>query len=336
MFFDSVSCLRCGRLLGFEPRTGELLAFELQSGDPGSGLPLGAVSGTSYRRCDNGVRHGVCNWLVDASDPEPRCVACRLNRTIPNLNDAANLPRWSALEAAKRRLVWELLALGLPFPGQSRISGATLQFEFLEDYRTNPNAYLEHVSTGHLDGVITINVAEADDVLREKARTDLDEYYRTLLGHFRHESGHYYWGVLVAESPEVDAFRAMFGDERADYAAALDAYYTLPVRPLPGDTHVSAYAHSHPLEDWADTWAHYLHMWDALDTAHAYGLTEATSTDDFETRLNEWRRVAVLLNEMNRSLGARDAYPFVIGHGAAEKLRYIDERISSARSSLSN
>lgn len=333
VFFDSVSCLRCGRLLGFEPRSGGLLAFQVDSDDQDSDLLLDASSGASYRRCDNGLRHDVCNWIVDEADPEPRCVACRLNRTIPNLDDARNLPRWSALEAAKRRLVWELLALGLPFPGQSRISGATLQFEFLEDHRTNPTAYLEHVSTGHLDGVITINVAEADDVLREQARTDLDESYRTLLGHFRHESGHYYWGVLIAESPEIDTFRTMFGDERADYAAALEAYYALPVRPPPGETHVSAYAHSHPLEDWADSWAHYMHMWDALDTARAYGLTEVSPTGDFDSRLNEWRRIAVLLNDLNRSLGARDAYPFVLGPGATEKLCYIDERITSARSS---
>lgn len=289
--------------------------------------------GNRFRRCDNGVRHRVCNWLVGEGDPEPLCVACRLNRTIPSLRDSRNIPRWAALESAKRRLVHQLLALGLPFPGQSRISGASLQFEFLEDHRTNPTDYLEHVSTGHLDGVITINVAEADDVLREQARTDLEESYRTLLGHFRHETGHYYWGVLVAESDAIESFRSLFGDERADYAAAIDDYYASPVRPSIGENHVSAYAHAHPLEDWADTWAHYMHMWDGLDTAHAHGLTSVSVSDDFDAQLEEWGRLSIVLNELNRSLGMRDAYPFVLGAGAALKLRYVDQTIRAASSS---
>jgi len=319
--------------VGYAPRPGELLSRLEDRVDPARSEPFEDSNGCTHRQCDNALRYGVCNWLLDAGDSNTLCLSCRLNRTIPNLENPENLRRWSALEASKRRLIWELLALGLPFPGESRISGATLQFEFLEDQRTNPTAYLEHVSTGHLDGVITINVAEADDVLREKARTDLDESVRTLLGHFRHEIGHYYWGVLIAESPEIDGFRSVFGDERADYAAALATYYAQQERTPAGEGFVSDYARSHPLEDWADTWAHYMHMWDALDTAHGYGLTDVSNDDDFESRLGEWRRLAIMLNEMNRSVGARDAYPFALGTGAADKLRYIDERIRSLRPS---
>ena len=333
VFFENVSCLSCGRALGYEPLGGSLLAASSPTSGPDAAASFQDPQGNAFRLCDNGARHGVCNWLVEESDPEPRCIACRLNRTIPSLGDARNLPRWAALESAKRRLVWALLVLGLPFPGASRISGATLRFEFLEDHRTNAIDYLEHVSTGHLDGVITINVAEADDVLREQARTDLEESYRTLLGHFRHEIGHYYWGVLIAESAAIESFRSVFGDERADYAAAIDEYYASPVRLPAGDDYVSAYARAHPLEDWADTWAHYMHMWDALDTARAYGLTEISDADGFDTRIGEWVRLSVVLNEMNRSLGVRDAYPFVLGPGATRKLRYVDETIRAARSS---
>ncbi len=334
VFFGSVSCLGCGRDLGFEPDRRALVTLEAADDhSPRTYRVLGEDSARRYRRCENGTRHGVCNWLVDAAHANPLCIACRLNRTIPNLDDPRNARRWAALESAKRRLLWGLLELGVPVPGRSRLGGAVLAFEFLEDARTNPTDYLEHVSTGHLDGVITINVAEADDALREQARTDLDELYRTLLGHFRHESGHYYWGVLIADSPELASFRATFGDERNDYAAALAHYYAQPFRAPGGGDYISAYARSHPLEDWAESWAHYLHMCDAMDTARTYGLTEVSDNDPFEKRLDEWVRVTVMLNELKRSLGSRDAYPFVIGAGAARKLRYIDERVRATRPS---
>ena len=58
------------------------------------------------------------------------------------------------------------------------------------------------------------------------------------------------------------------------YAAALQAHYAKggDVGPW-AERHVSAYASAHPWEDWAETWAHYLHMMDAVDTALGFGMS---------------------------------------------------------------
>ena len=327
LFFDSFSCLNCGRPTGFDPAQRSLFTLEEAGTNTQRYTLVQADTKALYALCDNQIQHGVCNWLLPATDKHTLCISCRLNHTIPNLAEHENLRRWGSLESAKRRMILGLLDLGLPFPARSRLGGATLSFQFLEDARTNPYAYLQHVSTGHLDGQITINVAEADDALREQARTDLNESYRTLLGHFRHESGHYYWGVLIADSVNLQSFRETFGDERIDYAQALETYYAGAQGNVVPGLYVSDYARAHPLEDWAETWAHYLHMHDILDTAHAWGLTTVTRRDGFSARMTQWRRGSVFLNELNRSLGARDPYPFVIGAGAADKLHYIDKLI---------
>src|SRR5262249_50270393 len=155
---------------------------------------------------------------------------------------------------AKRRLVYTLLALNLPLVSRQEDRESGLSFEFLAD-PADPAA--PRVMTGHAGGVITVNVAEADDAERERRRLQMNEPYRPLLGAFRHEIGHYYWDRLIRGSARLAAFRETFGDERADYAEALDRHHA---GGPPGDWQdrfVSAYASSHPWEDWAETWAHY-------------------------------------------------------------------------------
>ena len=131
---------------------------------------------------------------------------------IPDLSLPENLSRWRALEAAKHRLFYTLFQLRLPVETQAE-SPAGLAFQFLAD--VGPGA--PSVMTGHADGVITINLAEADDAERERRRQQMGELYRTLLGHFRHEIGHYYWDRLIANTPHLEEFRRIFGDERQDY-----------------------------------------------------------------------------------------------------------------------
>ena len=177
------------------------------------------------------------------------------------------------LELAKRRLIFTLLELNLPVTGKHESAGG-LAFRFVEDRRSNPDVAEEHVYTGHSEGVVTINPAEADEVRREIARRDSGELYRTVLGHFRHESGHYYFNVLVGQGPRLARFRELFGDETRDYAAALARYYAGPR--IRDPEFISAYAQSHPLEDWAETWAHYLHMTDTLQTAAGHGLPQGS------------------------------------------------------------
>jgi hypothetical protein len=305
-------------------------------------LATDGVSSEKYLRCANLDSSAGCNWLVleqDAADnPRKLCIACRLNRTIPDLSVPENGVLWGRVEAAKRRLVSSLIALNLPV--DSRVDQDTqrgLAFDFLSSPPEGPR-----VLTGHADGIITINIEEANDSARERIREELREPYRTLLGHLRHEAGHYYWGRLIAGSTWLDDFRTLFGDERQDYAAALQRNYQQG--PLPGweQQYVSAYASVHPWEDWAETWAHYLHIVDVLDTALSFGLDfrklemeiepfnrealfrpNEAGAKRFLAVLNAWIELTAVLNELSRSMGQPDLYPFALPHPAVAKLHFI-------------
>lgn len=194
----------------------------------------------------------------------------------------------------------------------------------------------EPVQTGHEDGVITLDLAESDDSHRERVRRQLGEPYRTVLGHLRHEIGHYYWPLLISRPGHTDAFRALFGDERADYAQALEEHYRQKPAPVWDDAYVSAYATTHPSEDWAETFAHYLHIRDTLQTAGAFGIqmtgrrahTPDVSSSDpspFETILDEWLPLSYALNGVNRSMGKDDLYPFVLSPAVVEKLGFVHQ-----------
>lgn len=321
LYFENSLCLRCNRPVGFAPEYRLMLTFE---GERWTGPDYVR---TRYIRCRNTSEFEVCNWLVAANDGEGYCRSCRLNRTIPNLTVTANRSRWRHLESAKRRLIYGLLQLGLPF-AHPQCGRTPLAFDFLEDRRSNPNVDDLQVLTGYANGVITVNVAEADDVQREMAREALNESYRTVLGHFRHESGHYYWEQFIRESGDLSAFRSLFGDEREDYAHALARYHEQGPQPDWQSSFISAYAQSHPLEDWAECWAHYLHMVDALDTAESHAVVSGPGLEgSFDGWLEEWTQLTVILNELNRSMGLRDAYPFVLSAPVNEKLRFIHDRI---------
>ncbi len=336
LFFENVNCVRCGRALAFSPEEKDLLSL-----DPieGSRLWKSPRAAYAFRLCENYAKQNasVCNWALDASDTNPFCRACRLTRTIPNLARPGNDRRWYELEVAKRRLVYTLDALGLPLKNRTEDPANGLVFDFLEDAEGGPP-----VMTGHANGVITMNVAEADEAERVRRRVELKETYRTLLGHFRHESGHYYWDRLIRNSPRIDAFRALFGDERTDYDAALHRHYAHSPENWQ-DSYISAYATMHPWEDWAETWAHWLHMTDTLETAAACGIklkprradepsldrvpdpVETTAT--FERIMDGWAAITYVLNNLNRGLGNGDAYPFVISPPAVAKLRFVHETV---------
>lgn len=299
--------------------------------------------------CHNYTYEQVCNWMVRADSEHTFCQACRLNRTIPNLSSSWNRLLWSRIEAAKRRLVYDLLNHALPFASKVDDPKSGLAFQFLE----SPGGYSEfsadgtdgRVMTGHAHGVITINIAEADDVAREQMRVQMNEAYRTLLGHFRHESGHYFWDRLVRDDERtLNGFRAVFGDERVDYARALEQHYQQGPPSDWWDRHISAYASSHPWEDWGETWAHYLQMVDAVETAQAIGLTardergqavpqpDAATQMDFEKMLAAWLPLTVAINSINRSLGLGDAYPFALSATSADKLRFVHGVVSRGKS----
>ena len=264
LYFENVACERCGMSLGFGPARTQLFAIVPQDDH---WIVLGEPD-RPRRMCRN-AQHGVCNWLVDAEDDDPFCRACRHNHTIPDLTRPYGLERWTRLEQAKRRLFYTLINLRLPLITRAEDPVEGLAFEFLEELPGGPK-----VLTGHASGLITINIAEADDVERERARTQMSESYRTLLGHMRHEIAHWYWDRLVRDDADaLSRFRDLFGDDRLDYATALQTHHNMGP---PADwrmRHVSAYASSHPWEDFAESFAHYLHIVDALETARAFGLS---------------------------------------------------------------
>ena len=347
VFFESISCIRCGRTLAFLPDRGALSAVE-DDGAPEEMIwrPAGGgAEGERYRACRNHREHGVCNWAVPDAEPEEYCRSCRLNRTIPDLGDPGAKEAWHQLEIAKRRLVYTLLDLALPLDSKAEDPAGGVAFEFLKD---DP-AGAGKVFTGHSDGVVTINVAEAEAPFRERMREQMGEAYRTLLGHFRHEIGHYYWARLIDDGPFLQRFRGLFGDERADYTLARQRYYDAGPPSDWQPRFVSKYASMHPWEDWAETWAHYLHMVDTLETARSYGLAlKARPIPDgpaqpalavrrldphsFEDLVSAWLPVTIALNSLNRSMGLPDPYPFVLGEPALEKLRFVHTVIEETRS----
>jgi len=347
IFFENIRCLQCGSELAFLPDRMSMAAIEPADEDGSLRRPRmrgRRPSQARYRMCRNHGDYQACNFAVAANDPNPLCVSCRQTRVLPDLSIPGNPERWYRIEAAKRRLFYTLAKLGMasPTPPNGERDGPV--FEFLADV---PG---QQVMTGHCEGVITMNVAEADDAERERRRVEMHEPYRTMLGHLRHESGHYYWERLIEQAGRLETFREVFGDERSDYAQALQAHYASGGLPQAwNERFVSAYATAHPWEDWAETWAHYLHMVDLLETAASYNTrltvpgTEdeveevsnpfETGEPDFETLVNQWIPVTLLVNSLNRSLGQEDAYPFALSAAALEKLRYVHDVIAEERKS---
>ncbi len=334
LYFENSQCLTCNSALGYLPHKQCLSALR----PTGEGLWRALADGKLYQRCGNYHAYRICNWLLPAKDSHAFCVSCRLNQVIPNLEKPENLTLWQRIETAKRRLLYTLHTLRLPLVNREQDPWHGLAFEFLEggsDALEFSNRFdaNQDVMTGHSAGIITINVAETKDAAREEMREKMNEGYRTLLGHFRHEIGHYYWDRLIAGSARLESFRALFGDERADYDQALRHYYQVGPSPQWVNAHISAYASAHPWEDWAETWAHYLHMVDTLETAHDFGSTvngqHRESIETFQSLVTEWRQLTQALNALNRSMGLNDAYPFNLTDAACEKLRFVHDLINA-------
>jgi len=318
LYFDNHRCLSCGDDVGFDPGAAAM-------------VPLANRQDLVY--CDNWPTHGVCNWLLPKTGAHELCFACCFNRTIPNLELPENTRHWAALERAKKRLLYTLMGLGLPLLNGWQNPDQGLLFDFLDDARTQPGHYPESfVASGFGAGVITINVMEADDVARTALQAQLRERYRTLLGHFRHESGHYYWSLLPDQDAARSEFLGVFGDETLDYKTALDRHYAAGPPEDWHDDFISAYASSHPSEDWAETWGHYLHIHDALETAVAHDLLPGdTLARPFSERVAAWQSLSVALNELNRSVGQEDVYPFVISAPVCTKLDFVDRVMDRLR-----
>ena len=341
--FDNTICVNCHDTLGYIQDRFEMTALEPR----GDGRWIALADPTQpYVPCDN-ARHGVCNWLVREGGPA-LCESCRHNRIIPNLSVPENLVRWQKIELAKRYLFRSLLRWRLPTPDRFEDPEHGLVFDLRQD-STNPDGSPNKVLTGHDEGVITLNIVEADDAERENRRVSMGETYRTLLGHFRHEIGHYYWDRLVRDKGRIPGFRAVFGDESEDYAQALARHHQVGPSGDWQSAYISRYATSHPWEDFAETWAHYIHIVDALETAQAYGINVNASfqsakqktdwrfdpyrANSAEELVRAWTPLTVAINGLNRSMGQPDLYPFVLSPPVMVKLQYVHELIQQAASS---
>lgn len=332
--------MQCGHRLAFVPRS-----ETLSDVDPIADFwrPSGEIE--EYTFCVN-ADYDACNWLVLKSGPERFCVACRHNRTIPDLSFGSNLQNWRRVEQAKHHLFYSLLRMKLPLATRLEQPATGLAFDFLADPLDSTGTPRHAVMTGHDDGVITLNLAEANDVVREARRVSMGEPYRTLLGHFRHEIGHYYWDRLVREGGRLDDCRAIFGDDSLDYELSLKAHYENGPLQNWDQSFVSAYASAHPWEDFAETWAHYIHIFDTLEMAGAYGLClrppessalEAVRADQldpyhegtFEQLMAVWHPITLTVNSLNRCIGQPDFYPFVIAPPVNAKLGFIHELVRS-------
>lgn len=331
LHFENTLCLACGAEVVYDP-----VGDQIET--------LGA-GGSALQPCAQRERIG-CNWAGVASDAPSLCASCQLTVTVPPLDEPRNVARLAAVETAKRRMLRTLVSMRLWIPGAVPPAGsAPLSFEILLPLPGTPA-----VTTGHREGLITLNATEADEVQREMVRENLGEPYRTLLGHFRHEVGHYYWDTLIRDRPAIEEFRARFGDERADYAAAMSRHYESgapadwPVR------HISAYASMHPWEDWAETWAHFMHRYDTLETARDTGIFRrriAPAMDEaafigiagakrrearaFVLESSRWLNAILTANELSRSMGQADVYPFVPGLAAMQKLFFVERIAAAAR-----
>ena len=337
VYFENTSCTRCGSILGFNAENLEMESFTatedglLQTVNADKKSP-------AFKYCANGINYNVCNWVVHATETNELCVACRLNRTIPDLSVPNNRELWAKIETEKRRLIYSVLVLGLPVAPEST-DAPKLAFDFLAD--TMPTFQeTQRVITGHADGLITLNIKEADSAIREKMREQMAEPYRTLLGHFRHESGHYYWDLLVRDSEWLQPVRELFGDDTIDYGEALKTHYENGPAADWQSQFVSAYASTHPWEDWAETWAHYLHITDTLETAHEFGIKvkpQVSNSKDLQTDveinvydsknfnniLKHWLPLSYALNSLSRSVGHQHVYPFVLAEPVIKKLDLV-------------
>jgi hypothetical protein len=341
VYFENYFCVQCNALLGFDAPQMDMLSLQPTADNNNIFTIAGTNNTNQYKYCSN-KQYNVCNWLLPQNSESEYCIACNLNRTIPNLNQPHHWDKWAHIEVAKHRLVYSLLRFNLPVVSKFQDEANGIVFDFMAEENKGDG---ERLLTGHDNGLITLNIEEADDAIREMARKQMDEVYRTLLGHFRHEIGHYYWDRLISNTNRLQAFRKLFGDETTDYSAALKLHYNK----VPSDSwktaFISVYASAHPWEDWAETWAHYLHIIDTMETAYSFGMTlnpaTGSSQHDISASLNidpytapyfndileRWIPLSFVMNSLDRSMGMKDSYPFVINEAVKQKLNFIHETI---------
>src|SRR5215207_378700 len=331
-------CQRCGHRLAFSAQRCDVCSSEigyvpqlrgLRSLTPPDGAGVYDAEGDRLWRCLNAA--WGCNWMLSAGSDTEWCRSCRLTRGRPDLARVDAVAAWVAAEAAKRQLVHQLDKLELPIVARSADAPDGLAFDLVDV----PG---HAVVTGHLDGVVTLDLAETDDRYRDDLRRTLCEPFRTVIGHLRHEVAHYYWPRLVGQTNEVGGFRRLFGDERDDYRQAMDRYYAGGAPAWSADQHITPYAASHPFEDWAETFAHYLHIIYAAETAIAHRfmpdgadvtIEQLVEMPDFAGAVATWRQISAAVNDISESLGNAAVYPLDPVGVVVDKLNFVHRQVTA-------
>ncbi len=316
LYFENSLCVSCKSALAYSRDEKAIVPIDAQGQYVDS-------AGKIWHICRN-LNLSGCTWLTEKVGGQ--CFSCELTRTRPNNSDLEGLAAYPIAEQAKRRLIVELEAQGFPLLGRDpsipEEEDQGLGFDLISNKTTD-----EKVIIGHANGIITIDLDEGDDAYREKVRVDLDEPYRTMLGHFRHEIGHYYEWQLVRGDERMERCRELFGDESKDYQAEIDRHYAEGPPSNWKQSYISMYATMHPFEDFAETWAHYLHICDTIQTAREYGLATVGDLSSFSTFRDVvtgvWIPLSTALNQINRSMGKEDLYPFVIPAPVLDKLEFV-------------
>ncbi|MCI4665817.1 MAG: putative zinc-binding peptidase [Neomegalonema sp.] len=314
LFFDNLVCA-CGTEVAFDP---EADAF-VELATP----------------CANRAVIG-CNWAGETADKDGDiyCRSCTMSEIVPAHHVGDNLEDWGEAEAAKR---WVLANLGRWGWFKSTDPGRRPVFHMRSEKTRDGDV---SVIMGHSDGVITINVSEADDVERVRRREKFNEAQRTMIGHFRHEIAHFLFLRMFHDPSRLADFREIFGDESADYGEALKKYYTEGAPKDWNATFISAYATAHPHEDWAESCAHFLHLTDIVDSFYATGLKgagaptnsyDAYAENDPNRLIEIGARLGVALNHVNRSMGVADIYPFVHTPAIRTKLAFAHLALMESR-----
>ena len=313
VFFANTSCLNCGTVLIYKPGAG----FSVSTEDS---VP-----------CANRDSIG-CNWIAD--EGQDLCLSCAHTVVVPDLSIDGNLDRWARIEAAKRPVMRALFHMGLPLRDADGNPAPVFELKGDPVDRSRPR-----VLTGHARGTITLNIEEADDDQRESMRSAMGEPYRTLSGHFRHEVGHHFWALLTEADPNaLDELRTVFGDDRQDYGEALEAHYRNGPPPDWEKRFISAYASSHPWEDFAETWAHVMHLLDGIETARAFNLIPGDLPLDPADLIalpmahlaEAWIELSVALNVVNQAMGHETFYPFVLNRAVIAKMEAVRRLIAGS------
>ncbi|MBD8024261.1 zinc-binding metallopeptidase family protein [Microbacterium gallinarum] len=329
VYLDALTCPNCEAELGYHIVTREF--FGLRQGRV-------TIMDKTWYTCSN--REWACNWLVREDAPAGRCFSCRLTRRQPDADDTVALEKLAKTEEAKRRLLLQLGDLGLPIVPWDVTPGG-LGFDLISSLSDG-----KPVMIGHANGIITIDLAESLDDRREALRVRLGEPYRTILGHLRHEVGHYYQNVLLTDDEAWARCRGLFGDERASYKEALSRHYKLGAPPEWHESFISEYATMHPWEDFAETFAHYLHITGTLQTAAVIGIhldatvtnlrdTDVVPLDSYRDEpvqrlLSDWEWMSQGFNRINRAMGFGDLYPFTIVGPVRHKLEFVHDIVTRA------